>query len=393
MRFVAVIFLVHGAVLTVALASNTNLVQDSRLASSDGYDSILNAALIVLYFFSFAVFSVKLAGAKDGFYLKFEYRSVGLGSGFVCLVWLIKLVSSFPCAISSCNTFILWFSWVAMLAFSVVHPIWIASRDRKFGFFRCFTKTKKKSKTGTSRNSLNTTRVSEGTSTVQTPHSRPRNISFSSNSLTKLRALPLVKFLTNAQGREAFREFIVREFSVENLLFVEAVQQLRTNPQTSKEDVNNLYAEYIIPTAPNQVNLPHIVVQRLEARKNEEGVDTGVFDEAVDHVMKLMQRDAYRRFQKTPDWYQHIAVFHEKSPPQLAMASITTMSASEDETADERGDETTSQDILVCPTPTTEIVVVPEACVHAIDCNEGLVPATEAASEESASVPEERASV
>jgi len=381
LRMAAVIFLVHASVFTCQLASSGNNMVNVKNAPSEGWTSILSASVIVIYFFSFAVFSVKLAGAKDGFFLKFEYRMVGIGSGLVSLTWLIKLVTQFNCVISSCTSFILWFSWIWMLMFSIIHPLSIAMRDRRFGFFRCFFKLRRSKSSVRSRGSMATTvsKISE----LETPTTHERN--YSAGTVAKLRQIPLAKFLTSAPGREAFRDFVVREFSVENLLFVEAVTQLRGRQLISKEDVQNLYDEYIATSAPNQVNLPCIVVQRLEARMKEgdEVVDAGQFDEAREHVMKLMQRDAYRRFQKTSEWHQHVGSFaKDKDVPLLHpdIASITAKphASSDDESVDSGDDALTREtasvaSVEVCTEAPAEIVQ-PAPCI--IDGNQGL-PTTE----------------
>jgi hypothetical protein len=167
---------------------------------------------------------------------------------------------------------------------------------------------------------------------LDSPRSHDRNIS--TDTLTKLRHIPLSKFLTYGPGKEAFRDFLVLEFSVENLLFVEAVLHLRERQVISKEEANRVFDEYVMNSAPNQVNLPGVLVQRLDARMKDggEALDVGLFDDTVEHVMKLMQRDAYRRFQKTPEWQHHIAAFDDKEA-QLqhpAIASVTATSTPND---------------------------------------------------------------
>jgi hypothetical protein len=131
-------------------------------------------------------------------------------------------------------------------------------------------------------------------------------------TISKLRHVHLTTFLTYEPGKEAFRAFLVKEFSVENLLFVESVQQHNANPARTRADCVALCDNFITESSPNQVNLPSVVVQRLVARlqDSEPGESlNGLFDDASAHVMKLMQRDAFKRFQRTQAWYTHVAVF------------------------------------------------------------------------------------
>jgi hypothetical protein len=249
---------------------------------------------------------------------------VGLGSGSVCIIYLIKLVTKFECAVSSCTPFILWFNWLWMLGFSIVYPLAIAMRDRRFSFLRCFEGyTKEARKSAKARSALGSAQTREPRgSEFETPRT------YNADTLSKLRQVPLPKFLTSTPAREAFRAFIACEFSVENLLFVEAVQALNEREHLSKEEANRLFDQYVADSAPNQVNIPHLVVAKLEAAlKTEEALDRTMFNEAAGHVMKLMQRDAYRRFQKTLQWALLVAVFSDEPEPQPAHPAIAPATA------------------------------------------------------------------
>jgi hypothetical protein len=147
----------------------------------------------------------------------------------------------------------------------------------------------------------------------------------SDEKLRKLRHVPLAKFLTYPVGREAFRLFLVHEFSVENLLFVEAIKQFLDNPQATKDDARKLYDTFVAESGPNQVNLTSALVQKIQARLADEGDDCRtLFNEAVEHVMKLMQRDAYKRFQRTIQWQQHVVVFHIETDKHAPGPEIVT---------------------------------------------------------------------
>jgi hypothetical protein len=201
-------------------------------------------------------------------------------------------------------------------------PLVIAMRDPRFSFTRCFEiqrvvkkeavslSTRENSKSGNEdfpsyRESQTDVHYSEPLAPVVRQ--------LSAGKIARLRHVPLVKFLTFPAGKEAFREFTVREFSVENLLFVEAVKTLNDNPAPTKADCKAIYDQYVASSGANQVNLPSVVVQRLEARLDDaEPGELGLksyFDESYAHVMKLMQRDAFKRFQNTTAWQTHVVVF------------------------------------------------------------------------------------
>jgi len=144
----------------------------------------------------------------------------------------------------------------------------------------------------------------------------PRNIS------------TLQELLRHHMGVTAFKEFLSREFSVENLLFVEVVSdyqirsaEMRHHPspvwrKTQTSIAKVIYEKYVKPNAPYQVNLPGRLLNRIqmvldtvkmadsipEPRRSlilhdaeSVNLDT-VFDEAQKDVFALMESDSFRRF-------------------------------------------------------------------------------------------------
>jgi hypothetical protein len=167
-------------------------------------------------------------------------------------------------------------------------------------------------------------RDSQSEVAVDIPETPPMARRLSAAQILRLKHVPLIKFLTFPAGREAFREFLVREFSVENLLFVEAAREL-DHPGLTKAECKELFDKFVAESSPNQVNLPMVVVQRLEARlgDSEPGdMLNTVFDDAVNHVMKLMHRDAFKRFQNTSAWQLHVVVFD--ADPKASPATTVT---------------------------------------------------------------------
>jgi hypothetical protein len=89
----------------LGLSNSATNLQPARDSAKDSYDSLINAAVIILYFICFGIFAVKLAGKQDGFLLKKEYQLVGLGSGSLFILWFVKILTKFPCNMSSCRYF------------------------------------------------------------------------------------------------------------------------------------------------------------------------------------------------------------------------------------------------------------------------------------------------
>lgn len=144
--------------------------------------------------------------------------------------------------------------------------------------------------------------------------------------------------LLSAEGFEAFKKFLTKEFSVENILFWAEVGQYR---KAKKELVAKnapdmdlvllgkaqaLYALYIISQAPFQVNLPDPIVRRIEARLKSEFAHAGkktaaepedlpdpssppevletptLFDAAQHNIFRLMETDSFPRFIRTDEY-------------------------------------------------------------------------------------------
>jgi hypothetical protein len=161
-------------------------------------------------------------------------------------------------------------------------------------------------------------------------------------------SLTLFQCLDHADGRESFREFLITEFSVENILvlddigfykdMVRAAQQkpgLAAGKSTSSSVMGNLgltarpgddkgyvamdvikggddkekvyaaamalYKRYVIPGAPDQVNLPSSTVvamnQEMTVDGGSDAVYNGtVFDQVKADIEALCRRDSFPRY-------------------------------------------------------------------------------------------------
>jgi len=282
-------------------------------------DGITLAGVGVSYYLAFFTFSFLLAGTKDGFLIKVELRLIGIGSGVCSIVLLVKACLDLPCGFPSCSILIVWVNWLWMLSVSIVYPLVVAMRDPRFRFLRCLLirTTEENNVDVTMSVSLENSHeefpdYQEGENVIAV-HDEPVPFcrTLSAGMYDRLKRVSLAKFLTYPAGKEAFREFTVREFAVENLLFIEAVQQHLSNPVHSQKAACALFAEYVEDSAPNQVHLPSRIVKRLKAGLDSQSGEEvcPALEEAKDHVMKALQRDVFKRFQETLAWEQTVVVF------------------------------------------------------------------------------------
>lgn len=104
---------------------------------------------------------------------------------------------------------------------------------------------------------------------------------------------------------ERFRGFLEAEHSDENFTFYLDVDKFR---DTKDEDRNHLAIyireRYIQPDSIKEVNLPanirDTIIERLSKLAPEEIVPTTFFDAAWEEIMRLMTKDSFPRFKKSP---------------------------------------------------------------------------------------------
>uniref|UniRef100_A0A3Q0RR11 Regulator of G protein signaling 1 n=1 Tax=Amphilophus citrinellus TaxID=61819 RepID=A0A3Q0RR11_AMPCI len=94
----------------------------------------------------------------------------------------------------------------------------------------------------------------------------------------------------------AFRSFLKSEFSEENIEFWLACENFRltTSPEELRWRAEEIYKEFIQPTACKEINVDHHVREKI--KKALEKPSLSCFDEAQKHVYLLMERDSCPRF-------------------------------------------------------------------------------------------------
>uniref|UniRef100_F7DFJ3 Regulator of G protein signaling 11 n=1 Tax=Ornithorhynchus anatinus TaxID=9258 RepID=F7DFJ3_ORNAN len=119
---------------------------------------------------------------------------------------------------------------------------------------------------------------------------------------TKLRverwAFGFRELLGDPLGRCQLMEFLKKEFSVENLIFWEACEELRYGKQARiAETVDSVYRKFLAPGATRWVNIDSRTMERtLEGIQRPHRY---VMDDAQMHIYMLMKKDSYPRFLKS----------------------------------------------------------------------------------------------
>uniref|UniRef100_A0A8D3E3A9 Regulator of G protein signaling 7 n=1 Tax=Scophthalmus maximus TaxID=52904 RepID=A0A8D3E3A9_SCOMX len=108
-------------------------------------------------------------------------------------------------------------------------------------------------------------------------------------------AFGIDEVLKDPVGREQFLKFLESEFSSENLRFWLAVQELKKRPiREVPTRVQEIWQEFLAPGAPSAIN----VDSKSYAKTTQNVKDPGryAFEDAQEHIYKLMKSDSYSRF-------------------------------------------------------------------------------------------------
>ncbi|XP_021121131.1 regulator of G-protein signaling 7 isoform X7 [Heterocephalus glaber] len=101
--------------------------------------------------------------------------------------------------------------------------------------------------------------------------------------------------LKDPVGREQFLKFLESEFSSENLRFWLAVEELKKRPiREVPSRVQEIWQEFLAPGAPSAINLDSKSYDKTTQNVKEPGRYT--FEDAQEHIYKLMKSDSYPRF-------------------------------------------------------------------------------------------------
>ena len=134
----------------------------------------------------------------------------------------------------------------------------------------------------------------------------------------------LQSLLRDQKGLERFKEFLVGEFSVENLLFFLDVEEYRGISDTAQRQTvaQHLFNTYIIEGSMLEVNINFKSKRTIHAGIVSPSVYT--FDHAQEEIYHLMEQDSFNRFKKVS--------FPSLPPPLLLeggpIAQLTPLSLS-----------------------------------------------------------------
>uniref|UniRef100_A0A3Q0RV59 Regulator of G protein signaling 6 n=1 Tax=Amphilophus citrinellus TaxID=61819 RepID=A0A3Q0RV59_AMPCI len=120
----------------------------------------------------------------------------------------------------------------------------------------------------------------------------------------------LEEALKDPAGQELFLKFLESEFSSENLRFWLAVQDLKRMPQQEvAQRAQDIWAEFLAEGAPSSINLDSHSYERTSQNLKDPGRYS--YEDAQDHIYKLMKSDSYSRFLRS-NLYQDLLMARKK---------------------------------------------------------------------------------
>lgn len=141
-------------------------------------------------------------------------------------------------------------------------------------------------------------------------------------------AFSLQELLADPVGKEHFEKFLEKEFSGENLKFWDAVQELKTLPQSQVQDkVKEIWSYFLASDAKCPINVDSHSYEIT--KKNMETPDRWTFYNAAAHVYHLMKSDSYSRYLRS-DMYKDILNGSKKKTSVKGIRSIVSFPGRKD---------------------------------------------------------------
>lgn len=241
------------------------------------YSGIYHGARVATTIVTLVLVSSKVQGIPDGFFIRDEFKMIGILGAISLPLILLEVLQVAPMDIPL---------WLVGRSFGLVqlyYPLW-----KSYGL-NCVARASSKS-----RLSIEATQETELEDVLTDP-----------------------KYQSDRRDLE---DYFVREFAIENLIFVDAVREFRAMyPTFTDEQVATsalaIFYRFVIKLSNSQINVSDAVRDTVAAAiqanvsnfdntsttRTDVPVVSGriaqeVFDEPYDHIMNLMKRDTFMRW-------------------------------------------------------------------------------------------------
>ncbi|XP_048758208.2 regulator of G-protein signaling 7-like isoform X12 [Ostrea edulis] len=113
--------------------------------------------------------------------------------------------------------------------------------------------------------------------------------------------------MKDQQGLIEFENFLLTEYSQENIRFWKEVEDMKYGPRSKVEaTMEKIYREYLAAGAPKEINIDSKTLETVNRNRGEmKGKPDAlryIFDPAQEHIYLLMKKDSYPRFVRSDQY-------------------------------------------------------------------------------------------
>lgn len=131
------------------------------------------------------------------------------------------------------------------------------------------------------------------------------------------------ELLKDPSGRDHFLSFLEKEYATENLLFVEAVWQLKKLSSSEvAAECSIIWSEFMGPQAEHPVNVDSKSYKITE--ENMRNPDRWTFDIACAHLYYLMTSDSYSRYIRSSHYKEFLDTAKKKSVKSFTIPKLSS---------------------------------------------------------------------
>eukprot|EP01083_Nonionella_stella_P057979 151974_1 len=236
---------------------------------------IFYSSLVIIYAFLFVFASRKISGKKDVLFVMEELKVVAYGTLVALISTMVLKLIPFNQEIFPVSDVVTSLTVILLMTISAVVPVYKTFDFKKIDF-----------------QPLEKDAVEE-------------------KRLTPEEELNLI--LSNEPQRESFVQHLMTEFSVENILFHDAVivfrkriEGLENKNEPNDEiwnEATNIWDSFLSDTSENEVNISHSnktkIVESISKDRTLYAVPPDIFDAAFSEILHLMAFDSLLRYKKT----------------------------------------------------------------------------------------------
>jgi hypothetical protein len=253
---------------------------------------------------------------EENFYIKRELKYLAFGCLFLILPWIIAAAISSEVRQSQPDLAFYFVFPMVMMYLGMTNVAWLAFKNSKR--FSWYSKSKSKSKGKASKSS-------------------GRQISRSSLNC-KTNEQKIKELLQDHVLRDLFEQFLIQEFSIENVYFLLAVEKYEecaakpvapSNRKDIQEQAKEIYERFCKHDSKLLVNLSSATSNTLEKHFNQQSdssqkINQDLFHQAKKEIIDLLCMDSLRRFWRS-SIYLNSGIAQPSQPGQAMVRAVEVM--------------------------------------------------------------------